>query len=149
MSEQDKQNWDALYQYVRSEIMGYDMNQSLSRNMSLRLKGLCTNKYIENSSIEDTAHYPYSVVLNTFKYCSLDIRKALQGRTFANEQHKFNYILKIVESNLNTVYMRMKSAEKSKAKTETVDVSVATYDQAATYQRKTTAIGNKRTDELW
>ena len=37
--------------------------------------------------------------------------------------HKFNYVLKIVEKNINTVYVRMKNAERAKeeAKNNTIE----------------------------
>ena len=44
MSKQEKADWDELYEYVRTEVMGYDQNQSLSSEMVLRLKGLLSNK---------------------------------------------------------------------------------------------------------
>ena len=103
MTEKEKQDWESLYYYVKNNIMGYDENQALSNTMVLRIKGLLTNKFIENRNIESTANYSYEVILNTFKFCSPEISKALQTNRFVDEQHKFNYILKIVEKNINTV----------------------------------------------
>ena len=94
--------------------MGYDENQALSSTMVLRLKGLLTNKFIENGNIASTANYSYETILNTFKFCSPDIQKALRTNRFENEQHKFLYITKIVENNINNVYMRMRNAQKAK-----------------------------------
>ena len=111
MSQQEIEDWEKLYDYVRYNVLGYDDNQSLSRTMVLRLKGLLNNKFMANNNIDDTANYSYEVVLNTFKFCTMDIQKALRTVTFENEDHRFNYILKIVEPNLNTVYMRMKNSE--------------------------------------
>lgn len=127
MSEKDKQDWESLYFYVKG-LLGYDENQSLSSTMVLRLKGLLTNKFIENSNIESTSNYSYETILNTFKYCSVEIQKALRINNFKDEQHKFNYILKIVEKNINTVYMKMKNSQKAKeeAKNTTVEVPIHT-----------------------
>lgn len=148
MSIQDKTDWDALYNYVRSNILGYDENQSLSRTMVLRLKGLSNNKFIANNNIQDTANYSYRTILNTFKFCILDIQKGLKNNSFKDETHRFNYIIKIVENNLNTVYMRTKKAEQSKLQTETMDMSIATHS-GADYQRKTKITSNNRFEELW
>ena len=71
MTEKEKQDWKNLYYHVKN-IMGYDENQALSSTMVLRLKGLLTNKFIENNNIESTANYSYETILNTFKYSSLD-----------------------------------------------------------------------------
>lgn len=128
MSEKEKRDWESLYTYVKSNIMGYDENQALSSTMVLRLKGLLTNKFMENNNIESTANYSYEVILNTFKFCSQDIQRALRTGNFKDEHHKFNYILKIVEKNINTVYMKMKNLQKAKeeAKNTTVEAPVHT-----------------------
>lgn len=147
MSKQEKADWDELYEYVRTEVMGYDQNQSLSSEMVLRLKGLLSNKFMENNHIQDTASYFYKTVLNTFKYCSLDIQRGLSSNSFRDERHRFNYVLKIVESNLNTVYTRMKNAVKAEEKTQTMDVKTATHT-GASYQRKTKETSSNL-EELW
>ena len=128
MSEKEKQDWETLYMYVKSNIMGYDENQALSSTMVLRLKGLLTNKFIENNNIASTANYSYETILNTFKFCSVDIQKALRTNRFVDEMHRFNFVLKIVERNINTIYLRMKNLEKAKeeAKNTTVETPVHT-----------------------
>ena len=125
LTEKEIMDWDALYQHVKN-IMGYDANQSLSTQMVLRLKGLLVNKFIENNNIADGANYSYETILNTFKFCSPEIQRALRTNNFKNEQHKFNYILKIVEGNINDVYVRMKNLKKAKeeAKNTTIEMPV-------------------------
>ena len=88
-----------------TNIMGYDENQALSKQMTLRLKGLLTNKFIENNNIQDGANYSYETILNTFKFCSPTIQNSLRTNRFKDEMHKFNYVLKIVEQNINNVYI--------------------------------------------
>ena len=129
MTEKEKQDWEALYFYVKN-LLGYDENQALSSTMVLRLKGLLTNKFIENKNIEDGANYSYETILNTFKYCSMDIQKALRTNSFKNEQHKFLYITKIVENNINNVYLRMKNAEKAKEEAKNTMIEIPTHTAA-------------------
>ena len=138
MSEKDKQDWDDLYFYVKN-LLGYDENQALSSAMVLRLKGLLTNKFMENNNIESTANYSYEVILNTFKFCKLDIDRALRTCTFKDEQHKFNYILKVVEKNINNVYMRMKNMQKAKeeAKNTSIEAPVHTGADFKPKEKKT------------
>ena len=126
MTEKEKQDWENLYYYVKN-VMGYDENQALSNTMVLRLKGLLTNKFMENNNIKSNANYSYETILNTFKYCNLDIRNALRTNRFKDEQHKFNYILKIVEQNINTVYIRMKNAERAKEEAKNTTVEIPTH----------------------
>lgn len=129
MTEKEKQDWDSLYFYVKN-LLGYDENQALSSTMVLRLKGLLTNKFIENNSIESTANYSYEVILNTFKYCSSDIQRALRTNNFKDEQHKFNYLLKIVEKNINTVYIKMKNVQKAKEEAKNISVEIPIHTGA-------------------
>lgn len=147
MSAQEMEEYDELYQYVRCKIMGYDENQSLSSKMVLRLKGLKVNKFIENKAISDTANYSYKLILNTFKFCGVEIDRAFRSKNFKNEMHKFNYALAIVESNLNTVYARMKNAVKAEEKIQTMDVKTALHTSAS-YQRKTEKTASSLND-LW
>lgn len=129
MTEKEKQDWEALYMYVKN-LLGYDENQSLSSAMVLRLKGLLTNKFMENKNIQSTANYSYETILNAFKCSSMDIQRALRTNNFKDEQHKFNYLIKIVEKNINTVYMRMKNAEKAKEEAKNTTVEVPTHTGA-------------------
>lgn len=130
MTEKEKQDWESLYMYVKSNIMGYDENQALSSAMVLRLKGLLTNKFMENKNIESTANYSYETILNTFKFCSPDIQKALRSNRFADEMHRFNFVLKIVERNINTVYLRMKNAQRAKEEAKNTTVEMPTHTGA-------------------
>lgn len=145
MTEEEKAAWENLYYYVKN-LLGYDENQALSSAMVLRLKGLSTNKFMENEKIKSTANYSYEVILNTFKFCSPDIQRALRTNSWANEAHRFNYILKVVESNINNVYLRMKNIEKAKeeAKNTMVEIPVHTGAEFKPKEKKT----NKFSD-LW
>lgn len=129
MTEKEKQDWESLYFYVKN-LLGYDEKQSLSSTMVLRLKGLLTNKFIENNNTQSTANYSYETILNTFKFCSPQIKNALRTNSWSNEMHKFNYLLKIVESNINTVYIRMKNAEKAKEEAKNTTIEAPTHTGA-------------------
>lgn len=147
MTQQERIEYDELYQYVRNRVMGYDISQSLSRYMVFRLKGLKVGKYIENRDIKDKANYSYAVILATFKFSILDIEKGFRTKNFSSETQKFNYALAIVENNLNTVYVRMQNSAKAKEATENIDVSSMNYS-GAEYQKKTGKTSSKLND-LW
>ena len=127
LSEQELQEFDDLYQYVRKNIMGYDENQALPSDMVLRLKGLSSGKFIENNNTKNRANYSYTTILNTFKFCSPQIHNALRTNSFKDESHKFNYILKIVEKNINDVYIRMKNVQKAKEEAKNTSVEIITH----------------------
>lgn len=148
MTEKERAEFDSLYRYVKNDILGYDEDQSLSNNMVLRLKGLSTNKFMENNSIKSTANYSYETILNTFKFCSPDIQRALRTNNFKDEQHKFNYIIKVVENNINDIYLRMKSLERAKEEAENNTMETINYN-GADYQKKTKETNNNLLDSLW
>lgn len=148
MDREEYENWLELYEYVRANIMGYDNKQSLTPDMVNRLQGLATGNYKANNRIAKNANYSYKVILNTFKFCSLNIHKALKTMTFTDERHRFNYICKIVENNINNVYLRMQNTKKAKEKVETMTLDTVTH-VGAEYQKKTESKTNKLFDDLW
>lgn len=126
MSKEESQDWEELYLYVKN-LMGYDKNQSLSRYMVLRLKGLLTGKFIENNNIKDSSNYSYKTILNTFKFCSLNIKNAFRTKTFKDESHKFNYALAIVEKHINDIYIKTRNAEKAKEEAKNVSIEALVH----------------------
>jgi hypothetical protein len=117
--------------------------------MLFRLKGLKKNQYLANNNIEITADYSYTVILNTFKFCKIEIEKAKQTKSFNSEQHKFNYFCTIVESKLNDVYERMRISEKAKEKSDSIDFSTITDNNRAEYKNKTTTKNSNKFDDMW
>lgn len=115
MTLQEKQEFDELYQYVKKEVMGYDENMALSAFMATRLKGLTKKQFIfnYNEKGKEKINYTYPLILTTFKYCCPEIMKALRTKTFADENHKFNYMLAIVESKMNDVYLKLKQIKQT------------------------------------
>lgn len=148
MTKEEKEGLDAVYEYVKTNIMGYNKDQSLPNYVTIRIKGLTTGNFMANKNIKKNANYSYELILNTFKFCSPEIHKALRSGSFKNEQHKINYIFKIVENNINDVYIRSENIKKAKEKMETIEVNVATHTGAA-YQRKTKEVNNKLLEDLW
>ena len=60
--------------------------------------------------------------------------------------HRFNYVLKIVEKNINTVYMKMKNIQKAKEEAKNITVEVPIHTSANFKPRE------KKTDkfsDLW
>ena len=151
MSEQEKQRWDELYQYVKKEVLHYDANQALSRTAVLRLKGLRTSRFMENNNVESMSNYSYEVILNTFKACYVSIQNALHCKEFQDDSHKLNYILKIVEPKINSVYKRMKDSElakqKQQAMSDTHNVNYQNHFQASPDEINPILV--KEFEDLW
>lgn len=112
MTAEEKKDWFDLDDYVRHNVMGYT-DQGLNRNMVLRLKGLRYGQYIANSNSHKSSNYSFKTILNTFKACSVKIKNSLHGKHFKDENHKFNYIMAIIDNNIADVRTREMYLEKS------------------------------------
>jgi len=148
MTTAEKEQWDKLYQYVKRQILMYDENQSIPSNLVLRLKGLTTGKFIENKSTQNKANYSYEIILYTFQICRPTILSALQGQVFNSESHKFNFICKIVEQNINDVYVRFNKSKENAEKTKNIDTKIFEH-KGSNYTKKTTEITNPKLEDLW
>lgn len=151
MSLEDIKYWEKLYDYVNNNVMGYDEN-CLSNSMIFRLKGMRVGKFMQSKNIKDKAYYPFKVILATFMFCMPKIKRGLETNTFYTEEIKFNYICKIVENNLNTVYLKIMNTEK--AKENASEVISKTIDYADTYvnrykSEKTNHNKNHEFDDMW
>lgn len=114
MTRKDANDWSKLYNYVKHDVLGYGASQCLTRKQNLRLKGLSNGKYIDNKNIKNKVNYSYEVILWTFKYSMPDIRNVLNTVQFQDEEHKFNYILKVVQSNIDTVQNKLQEINNKK-----------------------------------
>lgn len=123
----DKENkeWDDLYQYVKKEILGYEECQNLSPFQIRILKQLRNGEYIVRNKQMVNKGYSYKVILFTFKFKKRDILAAIQGKTFNDEKHKFNYIMVIVNNSINDIYKRYLRTLKDKKDTVDDDINIS------------------------
>ncbi|HEY8889817.1 MAG TPA: hypothetical protein VIM70_06145 [Clostridium sp.] len=151
MSEQPRkdQDWIDLYEYVKKEIMGYTEDLKLPKYMILRLKGLSNGQFLANKKAESLASYDMKTILFTFKAYRQNILGGFRANNtkFTNEQHKFNYALVIVESNINDMVIRLKNAKSAKTKAENINMDNI-FHKGAEYKTKTKEASNTL-DDLW
>lgn len=116
----EKTPWDELCEYVKSDILEYDENQMFPKYLALKLQGLKKGQYIANNNCEKNANYDDYTLLCTFKLCKKKIVDYLHSndKRINSEQHKINLIIKMVEPEINDVYMRLQRADKVKSKVE-------------------------------
>ena len=148
MTEKEKEQFGELYRYVKTEVMNYDSKQSLPSSFVLGLKGLATDKVVENKRQKDRANYGYDIVLLAFKLSKNKISYAIRTKDFKSEQQKFHYIRKIVEDELNNAYLLNKRYEEEKSKVDQINISNLANNQNANYIKKTTKVNDKLKD-LW
>lgn len=154
MTEQDKTEFDKLYQYVKTKVLGYTEDMALPKFMVMRLKGLSDGKFYANNKTKSTAKYDYNTIYLTFVFCKDKIHNALQTKKFTSEQNKFNYIMAIVENNINDVVIRAKKTKKVEEKiekTEIIDyeIKVDKNNSDINSDKTDSKTFNSLTDNLW
>ncbi len=144
MTQQEKEDWNELYQYIKKDIFEYT-DQALPKYMILRLKGLVEGKFMANKYVKPMAKYEYKQILYTFKLNKIKIKEIVKSTNFKNEQHKFNTIMIIIEKDINDVVNRLNQKIKSEEKLEKIDLTNVIHE-SADYKNKTQ--GKKLNDEL-
>lgn len=105
----DNEYREAIYRLTEKEIMGYFPEQKLSGYYRSRLNDMV-----------QSAGRSYRVILKAFEISLPIIRELSKTKAFVNAQHKFNYCLKIIQSNINEAYVEVqKEKEISNRITET------------------------------
>lgn len=137
-----------LYEYVKCDILKYT-DKKVPKYMIMRLKGLADGKFMANKKTKPMAHYTNEQILMTFRVCKGDILSHIERNTsFKDEKHMFNYIMVIIESNINDVVNRMENAKKSEEKSKNMELTHQTHESAK-YTTKSTKKKNDRLKELW
>ena len=136
-------HWNELYNYVKSEIMGYDETKKLPKHMILRLIGMTEGKFMANNNIKAEAKYSFKEILITFK-----IHKQLlinSSKHIKEEQKRFNYIMAIVENKINDVCQRLRDKEKAEEKMQKVNID--SDSKGAEYKKRTKH--KDKLEDLW
>lgn len=142
--------WVELYEYVREKIMGYDKTIKLPKYMVLRLQGLTKGQFLGNNKQQVNAKYDYKTILITFKFCRQTILQAFEKNktAFADENHKFNYAMIIIDKEINNVVIRLRNSKKAEEKTINIELENQVHERA-NYKPKEVKKVNKKLEELW
>lgn len=144
-------NWCELYEYIKLFIFDYEIDMNLPKYMTQRLKGLRKGVFMVNKRDLPYSSYDFKTILYTFKAYRHQIqRECFTGNQskWKNEQHKWNYVMKIIENNINDIVLRLKNAKKAKEKTENLELKNQTHE-GAEYKRKSKDIKDDTLNELW
>ena len=142
MSEEEKKDWEELCVYVKKEILKYGDDTKFPRFLALRLKGLANGQYIVNNNQKLQGKYTFYEIKITFMYCKQDILYGFGKNVFEDEKHKISYMMKIVESSLNTIRERLRSKQRQEERIASIEVN--TGEEIAEYKKKSKEVKNKR-----
>lgn len=144
-------DWKSLCEYVKKQILEYDDNMKFPTYLALKLQGLKKGQNIANNNIEQQAQYDDYTLLCAFKLCRNKIVNYLHSNAskIKDENHKINLITKIVEPEINDVYIRIQQNKQANSKLESSSIDNQ-FNKTAEYQSSNTVkpIGDKLKN-LW
>lgn len=149
-NQTENEQWNELYEYIRTEILGYTKDMQLPKFMIYRLRGLKEGKFMSNKNTPANANYSYYEMLLTFKACRLDIQRYTEQKlAFTDENHRFNYIMVIIENNINDIVIKLQNSKQQLERVESIDVSAIKRETTSEYKKKSKEVKNSRLDGLW
>ena len=112
IKKKDNKQWIELCEYVKKEILEYDDNMKFPQ-------------------------YDYTI-LCTFKLCKRKIVTYLHEneKKIKDEKHKINLIMKMIEPEINDVYLRLQNVKKTEERVESKDFNNQNNENAG-YVKKT------------
>lgn len=148
MNKQEKLEWDELYEYIKYSILEYPKEKNLPKNLVLRLRGLRNGKFMANNNTKNQGDYSFNIILLAFKINKFSIVNALRDKSkFKNENHMINYMMTIVENNINDVFDTITNKEKLEKRVEELEINENKIKDI--YITKTSENKNKRLKDLW
>lgn len=103
--------FNEIYEHIK-ELLLYTSEQKLPKFLIVRIQDLRNGTIIErgigrvNKSKEG---YPYQIILDTFLDNGDAIRWSFANKTFKTENQKINYMMAIIDSNINNNYISFKN----------------------------------------
>lgn len=145
-----QKDWIILCEYVKKEILQYDEDMKIPKFIILRLRGLEKGQFMANKKGRKQASYDYKTILITFKICKAMILQGFKSNQtkFADEKHRFNYAMVIIENEINDVVLRLKRAKESENKTIKIKLNNQNSNSAK-YKSMGKKKSNKELEKLW
>jgi hypothetical protein len=120
LKKKENNDWDDVYQYWRNNFTDLNNTQPLDTHTVKRLLGLRLGQFYpdgKNTRILPRG-YGFKTILYTMMLVRPEVVDFLRRRTFADEMHKTNTIMKIIASNVNDVSQRIAAKAKNEAELE-------------------------------
>jgi hypothetical protein len=116
----------------------------IPKYLVLKLQGLKKGQHIANNNIETSACYDDYTLLCAFKICKRKIVDYLTKNEtkIKDENHKINLIVKMVEPEINDVYIRLQQAKKKEEKIQNESFDNQ-FSDGAEYTKKTKDVNDK------
>jgi hypothetical protein len=119
--------FNEICNFIKTEILHYDKQQSLPLYFIQRIYDLRNGTVVlpKIGRVKQSKEgYSYEVILETFKKHLQDINFWVSKKQFKNEQVKINYIMKIIDGNINDIYLKQKQEKKIENEQETITTNI-------------------------
>lgn len=148
MTEKEIKEFDELYEYIRIDIMGYDKTIPLPKYFVMRLKGLSKGKFISSGDQSPLyTYYSFLEIMYTFKLNKGLIVNAFKTKSFKDESHKINYMMLIVEKDINNIKTNLIRKQKQQEESKRLNIDNQASTQAE-YKRRSKDVTNDRLKDL-
>lgn len=157
-SQEEQDWWDALYMYIKNDILELDPKLHLNHYTILRLRGMAQGCFVGQKRDQCDLTYGYRVILAAFSKMAPLIKYGFQTRTFNNLQHKINWMMSVVEPHLNDIYIEEESERKRiedlQKQTNNVNEDIERYQNTNNYinsqvEFKTAKTWDKEHEDMW
>lgn len=157
-SQEEQDWWDALYMYIKNDILELDPKLHLNHYTILRLRGMAQGCFIGQKRDQCDLTYGYRVMLAAFSKMAPLIKYGFQTRTFNNLQHKINWMMSVIEPHLNDIYIEEESERKRiedlQKQTNNVNEDIERYQNTNNYinsqvEFKTAKTWDKEHEDMW
>jgi hypothetical protein len=148
LSEENSE-WDAVYQYFRSDILGLGKTTPLDQHTIKRLLGLRLGTYYPqgNNTRILKRGYDFKTILLTLKVIKSKVRPYINSTQFANNKHKTDGIMRFVTGEINDVQKRLDATKKAEKKLHEIKTEQVDYKQQ--YKKKGDNKKNQNIDALF
>lgn len=121
LQEIEKQKFNEVDVYIASEILGYDVGQITPPFLKKRIKKLAES-------------YDYEVI----KLCLENIKNDLiyYLKNIEDERHMVNYIMVVIESNINDAYKIWKHKKETATKQENKQIDIDLFNDFETVNHR-------------
>ena len=157
-SPEEERWWDALYMYVKNDVLEMDPKLNLNQYTVLRLRGMAQGCFVGQKREDCDLTYGYRVVLAAFSKMTPLIKYGFQTKTFNNLQHKVNWMMSVVEPHLNEIYVEEESERKRiedlQNQTNDINQDIERYQQTNNYinskiEFKEAKTWDKKHEDMW
>lgn len=101
----EQSEWDKLYEFVRSDILGFSKGTPLSPHTVKRLLGLRIGQfYPKGNNVRIVKRgYSFKTMLVAFQLCKNKIINMFNTNIFNNQDHKINTMMRIVVNQIGLI----------------------------------------------